>query len=62
VHRAVDFDREVSGVTVEVEDVGADGMLTPEVQPFKAMRPKGSPQEALRQGHFLAEAPGASPR
>lgn len=62
VHRTVDLDRQAGGVTVEVEDIVADGVLATEVEAFEAMRPKRLPQEALWQRHFMPKASGSRSR
>jgi hypothetical protein len=52
---AVDFDRQLRLVAIEVEDIAADGMLPAKVQTAELARTNRSPDQALRQAETSAQ-------
>ena len=52
----VHFDGQLAGRAVEIENIGAHGMLTPEAKPAKRLAAKNSPKPKLRWRHCPAQS------
>ena len=57
---AIHFDQETSIAANEVDDIGADGFLSNELEPANGARTQAIPQLALSVGRLLAKPPGAA--
>jgi hypothetical protein len=52
---AIDFNGKSCGRAIEVENVGADGMLSAEAKAGQTSAAESLPEENFRQGHFRAQ-------
>jgi hypothetical protein len=54
---AVDLDRQLPLVTIEIEDVGPEWMLSAEFQPSQSGVSQLTPEQPFRQGRSATQAP-----
>ena len=55
VVRAINFDHQLGGRTVEVGDIGSDRVLAPECRAFAAQQSQARPEQHFGRAHRLAE-------
>ena len=56
---AIDFDAELGGVTIEIQNIGAKGGLPAKVAAIENVWPDLSPKQNFREAHLLAQTSGS---